>query len=107
AANAGRMTQSLRVLRQQTVHAQALHKTSEDLAAIRLPASDARAPLLADLQRMVALMEDLARMETGFARNNAPPPPADPARRAEILREVKQLRARIVSWQQTHAGAQR
>jgi rhomboid protease GluP len=107
AANAGRMTQSLRVLRQQTVHAQALHKTGEELAAIRLPASDLRAPLLADLQRMVALMEDLARMETGFARNNAPPPPADPARRAEILREVKQLRARIVSWQQTHASAQR
>jgi hypothetical protein len=56
---------------------------------------------------MVALMEDLARMETGFARNNAPPPPADPARQAEILREVKQLRTRIATWQQTPAGERR
>lgn len=107
AANAGRMTQSLRALRQQTVHAQALRKTADDLAAIRLPASDARASVLADLQRMVALMDDLARMETGFAKGNARPPPVDPKRQAEILQEVRQLRARIVSWQQAHAGEQR
>jgi hypothetical protein len=64
-------------------------------------------PLLADLQRMVALMEDLARMEAGFAKGNAPPPPADPARQAAILREVKQLRGRIVNWQQTHTAERR
>lgn len=107
AANAGRMTQALRVLRQRTVHAQALHKTAEDLAALRLPAGDARASLLADLRRMVALLEELALMDVGFAKGNARPPPADPARQAEILREVKQLRERIVNWQQAHVKQRR
>jgi rhomboid protease GluP len=103
AANAGRISQAVRVERQRTVHAEALQKTGKDLAAIRLPAGDARAPLLEDLRRMVALMEELARMETGFAKGNARPLPSDPARQAEILQEVRQLRGRILSWQQAHA----
>ena len=107
AANAGRISHALRAERQRTVHAQALRKTGENLAAIRLPAGDARAPLLADLRRMVALMEELALMETGFARGNARPPPADPARQAEILHEVRQLRTRILGWQQAPAGDRR
>jgi rhomboid protease GluP len=103
AANAGRISQPLRADRQRLVHAPALHRISGDLAAVRLQAGDPREAVLKDLQRMAALMEELAVMPPAFSTGNARVEPGDPARHAAILLEVRQLRLRILDWQRAHA----
>jgi rhomboid protease GluP len=107
AANAGRISQSLRADRQRLVHAPAFRKIGADLAAVRLPAGDLRETVLKDLQRMVGLMEELAAMPAAFSKGNARAEPADPARYGQILIEVRQLRLRILNWQRAHAVAKR
>jgi rhomboid protease GluP len=105
AANAGRISQMQRIERQRTVHAKALRETGAALAAIRLPEGDERLPLLADLRRMLALMEELALMEVGFTKGNARPLPLDPERQNRILAEIRQLRTGILDWQRARAAA--
>ena len=107
AANTGRMSQLQRAERQRTVHGPAFHQIGMDLAAIRLPPGDTRAAVLADLLRMSALMEELAAMQPAFAMGNARTGPMDPARQAQILQEVRQLRLRIMNWQRDHAAPRR
>ena len=104
AANSGRMSQPLRAERQRLVYAPAFGQIRANLGAIRLPPGDTRAAVLLDLQRMAALMEELAAMPSAFSKGNARPEPLDPARRAQILLEVRQLRLRILNWQRM-AGA--
>jgi rhomboid protease GluP len=104
AASAGRLSQPLRADRQRLVHAPAFHKIGANLAAIRLQPGDARAAVLKDLQRMVALMEELAAMPAAFSKGNARVEPLDPARYGAILVEVRQLRMRILGWQRAHAA---
>ena len=101
AANAGRMSQPLRAERQRRLHAPAFGQIRANLAAIHLQAGDSRAPLLRDLQRMAALMEEVAAMPSAFSKGNARPEPVDPARHAAILLEVRKLRLRILNWQRT------
>ncbi|SMP72080.1 rhomboid family intramembrane serine protease [Noviherbaspirillum suwonense] len=105
AANAGRMSQPMRADRQRQVHGPAFRKIGADLAAVRLPPADPRAAVLRDLQRMAALMEELAAMPAAFSKGNERVEPADPARHAAILIEVRQLRMRILNWQRAHAPA--
>ena len=105
AANAGRISQPVRAERQRMVHAPALRKISDDLAAVRLQDGDPRSGVLRDLQRMVELMEELAFMPAAFSKGNARVEPVDPARQAAILVEVRQLRKRILDWQRAHAAA--
>ena len=99
AANSGRMSQLQRAERQRAVHAPAFHRIGVDLGAIHLPPGDARAAVLADLLRMSTLMEELASMQPAFAMGNVRAGPLDPARHAQILQEVRQLRLRIMNWQ--------
>jgi rhomboid protease GluP len=103
AANAGRISQPMRADRQRLVHAPAFRKIGADLAAVRLQPADARATVLKDLQRMAALMEELAAMPAAFSKGNDRVEPIDPARQAAILQEVRQLRLRILGWQRAHA----
>ena len=105
AANAGRISQPMLADRRRLVHAPAFDKISASLAAVRLQPGDARAGVLKDLQRMVALMEELAAMPAAFSKGNARVEPIDPARLAAILVEVRQLRLRILNWQRAHAAA--
>ena len=103
AANAGRISQSMRADRQRLVHGPAFRKIGADLAAVRLQPGDARVAVLKDLQRMAALMEELAAMPAAFSKGNERVEPIDPARQAAILVEVRQLRLRILGWQRAHA----
>lgn len=105
AASAGRMSQPLRAERLRRVHAPTFGQTGARLAAIQLRPGDERALPLRDLQRMAALMEELAAMPSAFSKGNARPEPADPARHAAILIEVRQLRMRILNWQRTRVPA--
>jgi rhomboid protease GluP len=107
AANAGRISQPMRADRQRLVHAPVFQRIGADLASVRLPAGDARAAVLKDLQRMAALMQELAAMPPAFAKGNARVEPIDPARHAAILQEVRQLRVRIQDWQRAHAQVKR
>lgn len=107
AANAGRISQPMRADRQRLVHAPVFQRIGADLAGVRLPAGDARAAVLKDLQRMVALMEELAAMPPAFSKGNARVEPIDPVRHAAILQEVRQLRVQILDWQRAHAQVKR
>lgn len=107
AANAGRISQPMRADRQRLVHAPVFQRIGADLGSVRLPAGDARAEVLKDLQRMIALMEELAAMPPAFSKGNARVEPVDPARHAAILQEVRQLRKRILDWQRAHAQVKR
>jgi rhomboid protease GluP len=107
AADAGRISQAMRADRQRQVHAPAFRKIGADLAAVRLLPADPRAGVLKDLQRMVALMEELSAMPAAFSKGNARVEPLDPARQAAILLEMRQLRMRILGWQRAHAAVKR
>ena len=104
AANAGRISQPVRASRQRLVHAPAFGKIGANLATVRLQPGDRRTGVLKDLQRMVALMEELAIMPAAFSMGNARVEPVDPARQAAILVDVRQLRKRILDWQRAHAA---
>jgi hypothetical protein len=49
---------------------------------------------------MAALMEELSAMESAFSVGSARPAPANPARQAEIIEEVRQVQKRILAWRQ-------
>jgi hypothetical protein len=100
AAQAGRISQRLRDERRRLVYAPAFQKIGADLATLSLQPKDTRAPLLRDLRRMAALMEELSAMESAFSVGNARPAPVDPVRQAEIIEEVRQVQKRILAWRQ-------